>query len=41
MSSGESSERRVPIHSGNIELEVNGLEVGRGIETGDLGNDED
>lgn len=41
MSSGESSERRVPIHSGNIELEVNGLAVGRGTEAGDVGNDED
>ena len=41
MFSGESPERRVPIHSGNIELKVNGPEVGRGTEAGDVGNDED
>ena len=34
MSSGESSERRVPIHSGNIELEVNGQTLwGVGIDS--------
>ena len=41
MSSGESPERWFQIHSGNIELKVNGLAVGRGTEAGDVGNDED